>query len=60
MNKNKLIIDIRQTLETRFRMFMLAIMCGHVKNAETDMCQHEIVTIKISLVRSSLQHLFIS
>ena len=56
MNKNKLIIDTRQTLETRFQMFM----CGHVKNAETDMCQHEIVTIKISLVRSSLQHLFIS
>ena len=33
MNKNKLIIDTRQTLETRFHMFM----CGHVKNAETDM-----------------------
>ena len=41
MNKNKLIIDTRQTLETRFHMFM----CGHVKNAEADMCQQEIVTI---------------
>ena len=41
MNKNKLIIDTRQTLETRFHMFM----CGRVKNSEADMCQHEIVTI---------------
>ena len=41
MNKNKLIIDTRQTLETRFHMFMIGTMCGRVKNAETDMCQHE-------------------
>ena len=45
MNKNKLIIDTRQTLETRFHMFMIVTMCGRVKNAETDMCQHDIVII---------------
>ena len=45
MNKNKLIIDTRQTLETRFHMFMIGTMCGRVKNAETDMCQLEIVII---------------
>ena len=66
MNKNKLIIDTRQTLETRFHMFMIVTMCGRVKNAETDMCQHQIVTIvsssyqdQLSPVQSSLQHLFI-
>ena len=65
MNKNKLIIDTRQTLETRFHMFMIVTMCGRVKNADTDMCQHEIVTIVSSSYQDqlspvlSIQHLFI-
>ena len=54
MNKNKLIIDTRQTLETRFHMFMIVTMCGRVKNAETDMCQHEIVTIVSSSYQDQL------